>query len=144
MMSYKKQELFTLREYLASPLSFLYYICFGGIRVANHFSFLCYFVIVFIFCSRSTSCVQCVDCSFLIAPSDFAEGNCVILNGSMCSSRCFLRSIIIQRETTRICFETCRKQSSVNTWMNSPIQKSGNRRQKQMDMGMAYCLFDVV
>jgi len=51
-MSYKMQELLTIREYLgSSPV-------FGGIRVAHLFSYLC---CVFVIC-LSLSCVSCTQC----------------------------------------------------------------------------------
>jgi len=61
MVSYKKQELFTLHEDLCSPL------VYGVVRVAHLFSFLC---CVFVFC-LSPSCVLCAQCCqcFLIVHS---------------------------------------------------------------------------
>ena len=52
-VSYKRQELLTLREHLCSPS------VFGGVHVAHLFSFLC---CVFLFC-LSSSCVLCTQCS---------------------------------------------------------------------------------
>ena len=61
-VSYRKQEIFTLPQYLGSPL------VFGGVRVAHSFSFLCCFLLC---CIRlRVLCLMMsvfLDCPFFIA-----------------------------------------------------------------------------
>ena len=80
-LSYRKQEILTLREYLASPP------VYGRIRVAHNFSLLCCVFVLFVF----VLCIVCpmlpvsLDCPFLIAPSVFSN---VYLSCVLCVQCC--------------------------------------------------------
>jgi len=58
-MSYKKQELLTLREHVG------FHSVFDEVRVAHFFSFLCYVVFCFV-CLRPVLCVQCCQCPWIV------------------------------------------------------------------------------
>ena len=80
-MSYKRQELFTLREYLGSPpilvgsvlLIFLVFcvVVFGGFRVADLLSFLC---CVFVVGLRHVSCLPNVASFSVLSILDWPFG----------------------------------------------------------------------
>jgi hypothetical protein len=61
LVSYKKQELFTLRGYLGLPA------VFGVVHVVNLFNFLC--CVFFVFVTLLVS----LDCPFLIGPSVYSN-----------------------------------------------------------------------
>jgi hypothetical protein len=72
-VSYTK--LLTIHEYMGSSL-----ICFGGVRVSNPFSSVCFVcLIVCLVVLLSSLCALCLmlpvslDCPFLISPSDFSN-----------------------------------------------------------------------
>ena len=55
-MSYKTHKLLIIREHLGSPL------VFGGVRVAQRVSFLCFVLFVFIL----SWCIQCCQCLWIV------------------------------------------------------------------------------
>jgi hypothetical protein len=68
-VSYKKQELLTLREHLGSPPVF-----FVGVHVGYLFSFMCCVLCVFVLFLMCPTLPVSLDCPFLIAPSFYPSG----------------------------------------------------------------------
>ena len=66
-ISYKKQELLTLRDHLGWSSVTV------GVRIAHHFSVLCSVVFVFVLCLVHPMLPVFLDCPFMIAPSVFSN-----------------------------------------------------------------------